>query len=88
MIAHRASRDITRCRTKYGEAWREYERRVPYLFIPVRTQSNSHQVHCNANLSSSTSSKDARVRPQLSCPCPRGGISVFFGTYFQCREST
>ncbi|EGS17371.1 delta24(24-1) sterol reductase-like protein [Thermochaetoides thermophila DSM 1495] len=34
MIAHRAWRDITRCREKYGEAWKEYERRVPYLFIP------------------------------------------------------
>jgi Delta24(24(1))-sterol reductase len=36
MIAHRATRDIQRCRVKYGEAWAEYERRVPYLFIPVR----------------------------------------------------
>lgn len=35
MIAHRAMRDIYRCRQKYGEAWKEYERRVPYLFIPV-----------------------------------------------------
>lgn len=35
MIAHRAWRDITRCRQKYGEAWLEYERQVPYLFIPV-----------------------------------------------------
>ncbi|PNP53113.1 hypothetical protein THARTR1_06323 [Trichoderma harzianum] len=34
MIAHRAWRDITRCRAKYGEAWLEYERQVPYLFIP------------------------------------------------------
>ncbi|KAI1390006.1 ergosterol biosynthesis ERG4/ERG24 family-domain-containing protein [Hypoxylon trugodes] len=34
MIAHRATRDIERCRNKYGEAWKEYERRVPYLFIP------------------------------------------------------
>ncbi|SPQ21980.1 55fbf3ed-6680-4ac1-9533-52ab4615a1c0 [Thermothielavioides terrestris] len=34
MIAHRAWRDITRCREKYGDAWREYERQVPYLFIP------------------------------------------------------
>ncbi|KAK3360022.1 Delta(24(24(1)))-sterol reductase like protein [Lasiosphaeria hispida] len=34
MIAHRAWRDIHRCRIKYGEAWLEYERRVPYLFIP------------------------------------------------------
>lgn len=35
MIAHRAYRDIERCREKYGEEWREYERQVPYLFIPV-----------------------------------------------------
>lgn len=35
MIAHRAWRDVHRCREKYGEAWREYERQVPYLFIPV-----------------------------------------------------
>lgn len=35
MIAHRALRDIERCRDKYGESWREYERQVPYLFIPV-----------------------------------------------------
>lgn len=35
MIVHRAYRDIQRCREKYGEAWLEYERRVPYLFIPV-----------------------------------------------------
>jgi len=35
MIIHRAWRDIQRCREKYGEAWTEYERRTPYLFIPV-----------------------------------------------------
>ncbi|PSK34842.1 hypothetical protein B9Z65_1425 [Elsinoe australis] len=34
MIAHRATRDIQRCKEKYGESWKEYERRVPYLFIP------------------------------------------------------
>ncbi|KAL7355222.1 C-24(28) sterol reductase [Histoplasma ohiense] len=34
MIIHRARRDIHRCRIKYGAAWEEYERRVPYLFIP------------------------------------------------------
>ncbi|KAL9049360.1 MAG: hypothetical protein Q9162_007256 [Coniocarpon cinnabarinum] len=34
MIIHRASRDIARCRERYGEAWVEFERRVPYLFIP------------------------------------------------------
>lgn len=35
MIVHRAQRDIQKCRERYGEAWLEYERRVPYLFIPV-----------------------------------------------------
>lgn len=40
MIAHRATRDIQRCRSKYGEAWLEYERRVPYLFIPVSAFNN------------------------------------------------
>lgn len=39
MIGHRAMRDITRCREKYGDAWKEYERRVPYLFIPVSLQT-------------------------------------------------
>lgn len=41
MIAHRASRDIHRCRERYGKAWEEYERRVPYLFIPVRSPPSS-----------------------------------------------
>ena len=35
MISHRAYRDIERCEKKYGEAWQEYKRQVPYLFIPV-----------------------------------------------------
>lgn len=35
MILHRAYRDVQRCRAKYGEHWAEYERRVPYLLIPV-----------------------------------------------------
>lgn len=34
MIIHRAARDIQRCRQVYGEAWKQYERQVPYLFIP------------------------------------------------------
>ena len=40
MIAHRAWRDVARCREKYGEAWTEYERAVPYMFIPVRASSH------------------------------------------------
>ncbi|KAI4119645.1 MAG: hypothetical protein LQ345_000443 [Seirophora villosa] len=34
MISHRAYRDIKKCEAKYGEAWQEYKRQVPYLFIP------------------------------------------------------
>jgi delta24(24(1))-sterol reductase len=35
MIVHRAMRDIQRCRAKYGALWTQYEKEVPYLFIPV-----------------------------------------------------
>jgi delta24(24(1))-sterol reductase len=41
MIIHRAWRDLQRCREKYGDAWVEYERRVPYIFIPVSTSWQS-----------------------------------------------
>ncbi|KAF1992338.1 delta(24(24(1)))-sterol reductase [Aulographum hederae CBS 113979] len=34
MIAHRAWRDDQKCRARYGKAWEEYCRRVPYIFIP------------------------------------------------------
>ncbi|KAJ5738796.1 ERG4/ERG24 ergosterol biosynthesis protein [Penicillium malachiteum] len=34
MIAHRAMRDINKCRHKYGASWTAYEKQVPYLFIP------------------------------------------------------
>jgi len=35
MISHRAARDIEKCKAKYGKSWTEYEKQVPYLFIPV-----------------------------------------------------
>jgi len=34
MLLHRYTRDIERCRQKYGEAWEEYCRKVPYAFVP------------------------------------------------------
>ncbi|KAJ5491513.1 Delta(24(24(1)))-sterol reductase [Penicillium diatomitis] len=34
MILHRTNRDVNRCRRKYGEAWKRYEKEVPYLFVP------------------------------------------------------
>ena len=42
MISHRIMRDIERCRERYGKAWKEYERRVPYLFIPVSSYQLPH----------------------------------------------
>lgn len=45
MITHRATRDIQRCRAKYGEAWAQYEREVPYLFIPVSLLSICRPFH-------------------------------------------
>ncbi|TEY68303.1 hypothetical protein BOTCAL_0121g00270 [Botryotinia calthae] len=35
MVLHRAHRDIQRCRANYGRSWEEYEKAVPYIFIPV-----------------------------------------------------
>ncbi|KAF2432971.1 ERG4/ERG24 ergosterol biosynthesis protein [Tothia fuscella] len=34
MIIHRNWRDGQKCAAKYGDAWVEYRRRVPWLFIP------------------------------------------------------
>ncbi|MBC7172137.1 MAG: hypothetical protein H5U40_06920 [Polyangiaceae bacterium] len=34
LLVHRALRDDARCATKYGEAWDEYRRRVPYRIVP------------------------------------------------------
>jgi len=34
LLFHRAMRDDEMCAEKYGDDWKEYKRRVPYLFIP------------------------------------------------------
>ena len=47
MIVHRAYRDIERCRAKYGKDWEEYERRVPYLLIPVRWSRGCYCEYCD-----------------------------------------
>jgi delta24(24(1))-sterol reductase len=47
MIIHRAYRDVQRCKAKYGESWEEYERLVPYLFVPVSLHSISSSVFAN-----------------------------------------
>lgn len=57
MIIHRAMRDIERCRIKYGEAWKEYERQVPYLFIPVSETTTRNGFVLTAD---STSTRDTR----------------------------
>ncbi|BFZ56111.1 C-24(28) sterol reductase [Savitreella phatthalungensis] len=34
VLVHRVSRDIQRCRQKYGKDWEAFERECPYIFIP------------------------------------------------------
>ena len=73
MISHRALRDIQRCRTKYGEAWAEYERRVPYLFIPVSTslqQSKDHPADFSFSMcfKASREEVDATKHPMHQVP--------------------
>jgi 7-dehydrocholesterol reductase len=34
LLVERALADDARCATKYGEAWREYQRRVPFRIVP------------------------------------------------------
>lgn len=54
MIIHRTNRDLTKCRNKYGEAWKEYERQVPYLYIPVSLLLRSEgEIRCELVLTMS-----------------------------------
>jgi delta24(24(1))-sterol reductase len=71
MIIHRALRDSQRCRAKYGKAWEEYERRVPYIFIPVSVIPLELCENLNADLKHSMSSN----LPNL---VTKGGLSVTF----------
>lgn len=34
LLIHRQRRDDLHCERKYGDAWREYMRRVPYRIVP------------------------------------------------------
>merc|ERR1712060_244710 len=34
LLIHRAGRDDHFCSQKYGDDWKEYKRRVPYVFVP------------------------------------------------------
>uniref|UniRef100_A0A0G4H1E9 Delta(14)-sterol reductase n=1 Tax=Chromera velia CCMP2878 TaxID=1169474 RepID=A0A0G4H1E9_9ALVE len=34
LLVHRAYRDDVACRGKYGEDWKEYKRKVPFVFVP------------------------------------------------------
>lgn len=34
LLTHRARRDDTKCRQKYAQLWKDYTKRVPYVFLP------------------------------------------------------
>lgn len=34
LLVHRQTRDEAKCRSKYGKAWEEYEKQVPYKIVP------------------------------------------------------
>lgn len=34
LLVHRQARDDAKCRAKYGKAWEQYEKRVPYKIVP------------------------------------------------------
>jgi protein-S-isoprenylcysteine O-methyltransferase Ste14 len=36
LLLHRAYRDDTKCRQKYGQLWKDYCNRVPNVYIPFK----------------------------------------------------
>jgi len=34
LLIHRAARDDHSCSQKYGQDWKRYKEKVPYLFVP------------------------------------------------------
>jgi len=89
MIVHRAYRDIQRCKIKYGESWTEYEKLVPYLFIPVSphvplTQSSllteAKVPFLRAAGTINTSGYTWRVQP----PAPLPLSNLGFVTHYSC----
>ena len=65
MIIHRAIRDIQKCRAKYGKAWEEYERQVPYLFIPVSLRTCFLPTYANVIESMYSEEHYSRVKQTL-----------------------
>ena len=67
MIIHRTTRDVARCRRKYGEAWTRYEKAVPYLFIPV---SRPESLFLNDKISDIIVVRHLRRRRLSNLPVP------------------
>jgi Delta24(24(1))-sterol reductase len=83
MIIHRATRDIHRCREKYGDAWVEYERQVPYLFIPVSSPPTDDDLVMISNQSTVCDLK--RPRGECGISGTPGFRGAPFDTLMRCR---
>ncbi|KAF2752267.1 hypothetical protein M011DRAFT_393156 [Sporormia fimetaria CBS 119925] len=78
MILHRANRDIKKCRERYGEAWEEYTRQVPYLFIPVSQLQLLYDLRTSTDPSVVCDLDDVVTAREL-----RSGISLRLCIYYR-----